>query len=95
MTRPVHLHLRDVASVCAKARRLIRKGFDPEAMVYAWRGTTLCLHPMPLRYWAGLTVEEGDSGLRFRRYRPMPDAMRRQGREVASQTAVVDAEVGV
>lgn len=90
MSRAVHLHLCDCASVCAKARCLIRKGFDPEATVYAWRGTTLCFTPMPLGYWAGLTVEEGAyQSARFRRYRPK-DAS--QGMVLASQTAVAAAE---
>ncbi|HRO14785.1 MAG TPA: hypothetical protein PLL33_07035 [Paracoccus sp. (in: a-proteobacteria)] len=47
---PVHLDLRGIASVCALARQLTRKGADPEALLFAWRGATLCFTPMPLRH---------------------------------------------
>lgn len=91
MRGAVHLHLSGCASICAKARLLIRKGYDPEAMVYAWRSATLCFTPMPLRHWAGLTVEEGAyQSARFRRYRPR-DAS--ETVVLASHTANSAAEV--
>lgn len=45
-----------VASVCAEARRMIRDGADPDALLYAYRGATLCFDPMPLAHWARLTT---------------------------------------
>ncbi|HRO15347.1 MAG TPA: hypothetical protein PLL33_09940 [Paracoccus sp. (in: a-proteobacteria)] len=80
---PVHLDLRGVASVCALARQLIRDGADPKALLYAWRGATLCFTPMPLRRWAGLATEErATRSIRFVRHRA-PDGP--QGDEYAPQ----------
>lgn len=93
MSGAVHLHLRGCASICAKARRLIRKGFDPDAMLYAWRGTTLCFAPMPLRHWAGLRVREDDRGIRFEKYAPPPQQPR-SAPCLPPDTAVAAAEVG-
>lgn len=71
MADAVNIDLRDVRSLCGEARRLVREGVSPAALVYAWRGETLCFTPKPLGWWAAHTVQETDTrSARLVRYRP-------------------------
>jgi hypothetical protein len=56
------------AVICAAARKLIRRGYDPAKRLEAWRGSTLCLNGL-VGTFARLTVEDSDERLRFRSYR--------------------------
>ncbi len=69
------------APICNLARKLLSLGVDPATHLSIWRERTKCFHDAPVGRWAELTVEEGDSGTVFRRYKPFP------GRAVASQRA--------
>lgn len=70
----IHLDLTGSESLCTQARKLIRNGADPAALLYAWRGATLCFDPMPLHRWAGLTASETEGrSIHFRKYRPPHD----------------------
>lgn len=72
-TATIRVDLTAVRSLCAEARRLIASGADPDAIVHAHRGETLCFEPRPLRFWAERMVVEGDRhSAQFTRYTPAP-----------------------
>ncbi len=58
--------------ILSMARKLIQVGHDPETLVrFRWASTgTKSFKDAPLRVFAGLTVEEDNRGIRFRRHRP-------------------------
>lgn len=58
------------AVVCATARKLVDRGYNPGIRLEAWRGGTLCLSGL-LGDFARLTVEDGTNGRPyFRPHRP-------------------------
>ena len=89
------MDLTRVASVCAEARRMIRNGADPDALLYAYRGATPCFEPMPLAHWARRTTEErADRSIRLVKYRPK-DAPQGDGYAPHTETRLIrDAAEG-
>lgn len=60
------------------ARRLLERGFDPEALltIRMHDRSYDSFHPKPIREWAKWTIAELDRrGLRRRRWRPLEDAV--------------------
>lgn len=58
------------APVCALARALIAAAHDPNRMLEAYRGTTLCFR-VPLATAAKLTVKDDKDGVpRFKKFTP-------------------------
>lgn len=69
----INLPLPDGGKMLPHCRALIAQGANPDATVRVMRGETLCFEPVPLRVFAGLTVEESAGvSARFRAYRPVP-----------------------
>ncbi len=64
------------AIICAAARKLIARGYDPKSRLEAWRGDTLCVAGL-LSAFAKLTVRDNRHGRPiFCRYQTPPPGAR-------------------
>lgn len=67
----IRIDLSETPSLCAHCRTLLAEGHDPDTLVEAVRGETICFVPKPLQFWANLSVIESDyKSARFTRFRP-------------------------
>ena len=67
----IRVDLSEVRSICSHCRTLIAEGHDPDTLIEAVRGETICFAPRPIQFWADRTVSESDrQSARLTKFRP-------------------------